>query len=47
MIVALAWPLLWGLTRVRAGEPYRRFVEVGTAAVCGLGVYWWVERAFA
>lgn len=46
-IVAMVWPLLWGLTRVRAGEPYRRFVEVGTAVVCGLGVYWWVERAFA
>jgi hypothetical protein len=47
VIVAVVWPLLWGLTRVRAGEPYRRFVEVGTAMVCGLGVYWWVERAFA
>jgi hypothetical protein len=47
LIVALVWPLLWALTRVRAGEPYRRFVEVGTGVVCALGVYWWIGRAFA
>ena len=46
-IVALVWPLLWSLTRVRAGALYRPLVEAGTAAVCALGVFWWIERAFA
>ena len=46
-IVALVWPLLWSLTRVRAGELYRTLVEAGTAAVCALGVFWWIERAFS
>jgi hypothetical protein len=46
-IVALVWPLLWSLTRVRAGELYRTLVEAGTAVVCALGVFWWIERAFA
>ena len=29
-----------------AGRWHRRCMEVGTAVVCGLGVFWWVERAF-
>ncbi len=47
VVVAFVWPLLWALARVRAGAPHRRFVEVGTGVVCALGVYWWIERAFA
>jgi len=46
-IVAVVWPLLWSLTRVRAGAAYRPLVEAGTALVCALGVFWWIERAFA
>ena len=46
-IVALAWPLLWALARVRDGVPHRWVVESATAAVCALGVYWMVERAYA
>ncbi len=45
-IVALVWPLLTLLARVQAGRWHRPVLEVGTAAVCGLGVFWWVERAF-
>jgi hypothetical protein len=45
-IVALVWPLLRGLARVRAGHWQRPVLELGTAAVCALGVFWWVGRAF-
>jgi hypothetical protein len=45
-IVALVWPLLVLLARIQAGRWHRPVLEVGTAVVCGLGVFWWVERAF-
>ena len=45
-IVALVWPLLALLARAQAGRWHRPVLEVGTAAVCGLGVFWWIERAF-
>ncbi len=45
-IVALVWPLLALLSRLWAGRAQRALVEVGTAAVCALGVFWWIERAF-
>jgi hypothetical protein len=44
-IVALVWPLLALLARA-AGRWHGGVVQVGTAAVCGLGVFWWIERAF-
>ncbi len=47
VIVAAAWPLLVGLQRVRGGAVYRRLLELGTAAVCGLGLFWMVSRAYA
>ena len=46
-IVAVAWPLLRGLSRLRGGVPHRWIVEGTTAGVCALGVYWMVERAYA
>ena len=46
-IVAVAWPLLRGLARIANGVPHRLAVEVGTAGVCALGVFWWIERAYA
>jgi hypothetical protein len=45
-IVALVWPLLALLSRLWAGRAHRALLEVGTAAVCALGVFWWIERAF-
>jgi hypothetical protein len=47
VIVALVWPLLAFLARARAGGLHRMLVEAGTAVVCALGVFWWIERAFA
>jgi hypothetical protein len=46
-IVALVWPLLAALAGLRAGRVHRTVVEVGTGVVCALGVFWWIERAFA
>jgi len=47
LIVALVWPLLAVLARIGAAHWHRRLLELGSAAVCGLGVYWWLSRAFA
>ena len=45
-IVAVAWPLLLGLKRLADGRAHRWVTEWGTAAVCALGVFWLVERAY-
>ncbi len=44
-VVALLWPVLVVLTR---GNPQRRVlvVETGSAAVLGLGLFWFVTRAY-
>jgi hypothetical protein len=39
-IVALVWPLLVLLSRAQAGRWHRPVLEVGTAMVCGLGMFW-------
>ena len=44
-IVAVAWPLLL-LLATRSGGAWHRWVaELGSAAVAGLGVYWWISRS--
>jgi hypothetical protein len=43
--VALAWPLLRAVQRRSAGTS-AALVDWGSAAVCGLGVFWFVGRAF-
>ena len=43
-VVALAWPLLLWLERVRGGAA-RLVTELGSAAVCGLGLFWFLSRA--
>lgn len=43
--VGLLWPLLRALHRLRAGA-HRWLVETASAAVCGLGLFWFVTRAF-
>jgi hypothetical protein len=46
VVVALTWPLLRGLARVRSGEIERRFTEIASAAICGLGIFWFITRSF-
>ncbi len=48
-IVALAWPLLRALFSLGGGgEKRQRFViEWGSSAICALGVFWLIQRAFA
>jgi hypothetical protein len=45
-IVALAWPLLRLLSRLRDGRVGPAIAEVGSATVCGLGLFWFATRAF-
>lgn len=46
-VVALLWPPLRALARVRDGRAHSVFVDAATAAVCGLGIFWLVSRAYA
>jgi len=46
-VVALAWPLLRALNRARDGRVGRIVTEVSSAAICGLGVFWFVTRSFS
>lgn len=45
-IVALAWPVLRALAAVAGGRPHRAVAELGSAAVCGLGLFWFLTRTF-
>jgi hypothetical protein len=45
-IVALAWPALVALGRIASGRPQRAVAELGSAAVCGLGLFWFLTRTF-
>lgn len=45
-IVAAAWPLLRALARIDGGRPHRLVAELGSAAVCGLGLFWFLTRTF-
>jgi hypothetical protein len=42
-VVVLMWPLLRALARTGW---HARVAEVGSAAICGLGLYWFLTRAF-
>ena len=44
-IVALAWPALRALERLADGRPHRALTEVASAAICGLGLYWFLTRS--
>jgi hypothetical protein len=43
-VIALAWPLVRAAVRAGFG---RAVAEIGSSALCGLGVFWLVVRAFA
>jgi hypothetical protein len=45
-IVAVAWPLLHWLSTQRQGRVGVALSELGSAAICGVGVFWFVSRAF-
>jgi hypothetical protein len=45
-VVALAWPALRLIARLGGGMAGRWTAELGSAAACGLGVYWFVVRHF-
>jgi hypothetical protein len=44
-VVAAVWPILHVVTRGRE-RAYRMVVECGSAAIVGLGVFWFVSRAY-
>jgi hypothetical protein len=46
-VVALVWPALRALEMRSPQRAYRLVAEVGSAAICGLGLYWFLERALA
>jgi hypothetical protein len=46
VLVAALWPLLRDLARVRDGRPHRLLVEVGSAILCCVGLFWFLTRAF-
>lgn len=45
-VVALLWPLLRWLARFREGRVERLVAEAASAAICGLGLFWFLTRAF-
>jgi hypothetical protein len=46
VVVALVWPLVHWLGRQRPAA-YRLSAEIGSSAVCCLGIYWLVTRAWS
>ncbi|MCP3986738.1 MAG: HupE/UreJ family protein [bacterium] len=46
VLIAALWPVLRAITHIREGRLHRVVVELGTAVVCGLGIFWMVERAY-
>ena len=45
-VVSLAWPLLRLLERTAEGRWHRLVVDLGSAAACGIGLFWFVSRTF-
>jgi hypothetical protein len=45
VVVAAVWPLLRILARAPDGRWYGRVAAGGSAAICGLGLYWFLTRA--
>ena len=46
VVIAILWPTLRWLARIRGGRPHRWLLEFGTAAACGMGIFWLVQRAY-
>jgi hypothetical protein len=45
-VVALIWPALRAIGKLGSGAAGRLVAEFASAAICGLGVYWFVVRQF-
>jgi hypothetical protein len=45
-VVAVVWPVLQLVTRAQRGGLRAAVVEMGSAAVLGLGLFWFVTRAY-
>jgi len=45
-VVAVAWPLLRWLERPAGGRWYQLAVDAGSAAICGVGLFWFVSRTY-
>jgi hypothetical protein len=45
-IVIAVWPILRAISRLRDGRAEVALAEIGSAAVCALGVFWFVSRAY-
>jgi len=45
-VVLAIWPLLLALSRLGGGRFATPLAELGSAAVCALGVFWFVSRAY-
>ncbi len=45
-IVVATWPLLVVVSRLRGGRVGITLAALGSAAVCGLGVFWFVSRTY-
>ena len=46
VLVAALWPVLRDLARLRHGGPHRILVEIGSATLCSVGMFWLLTRAF-
>jgi hypothetical protein len=44
-VVACAWPCLRALARPAGGRALSFVAEAGSAAICGLGIFWFLTRA--
>jgi hypothetical protein len=44
--VALVWPVLAAIGRASPLRWAPRIAEAGSAAICGLGLFWFLTRAF-
>ena len=47
VVVAMTWPVLRALARVSDGRWHDRVAAVGSAAICGLGLFWFLTRALS
>ena len=45
-VVIAVWPLLRAFGRWRGGRAYWLVAEAGSAAICGLGLFWFATRTF-
>ena len=46
-VVALIWPGLVLLRRMAGERPHRLFAEFASAAICAVGIYWFLVRSLA